>query len=121
MGWIIFILACWLFPPLGAAVTAIAAFVWFMAQVLAVTAVATVAVAAVAVTYSAIKTWYEARTIPSDTVEAIRNGIGDAVIVRIDILSKNGLRKDSRVDKWTDLSDDMKTKFAGRDRIVLKG
>ena len=117
-GLVLFALACWLFPPLGAAVTAILAFIWVVIQVLAVTAVVA---AVVAVTYSTIRSWYEPRTISTDTVEAVKREINNAVIVTVGIRNKDGLWKETKDFQGDALSDDLKTKFAGQDRIVLKG
>lgn len=115
---ILFALACWLFPPLGAFVTVILGLVWFLIQVLAVTAV----VAAVAsVAYSTIKAWYEPLTLPGDTVEAIKREMGNHTVVNVGIFSSIGKLRHQMDFEGDTLGDDLKAKFAGRDKIILKG
>ncbi len=115
---LLFALACWIFPPLGAIVTALLGLVWIIIQVLAVTAVVAV-VAAVA--YSAIKDWYEPLTLPGDTVEAFKREYGNHTIVHVGILSSEGVLKHQKDFEGDTLADDLKAKFAGRDKIILKG
>jgi hypothetical protein len=91
------------------------------ALITAATATAVVAVV-VAITYSAIQEWFEPRTVSSDKVLAdLRREMNNAVTVTIGIRSKDGRLKETKEFKGDALSDDMKAKFAGRDRIVLKG
>ena len=122
MNILLFCLACWIFPPLGAAVTAIVGFVWLLMQILAVTtATAAVVAAVIVISYEAIKSWYEARSITGDTVTAFKKELGNHVEVTIGIYNRQGALKDSKVFPGNELSPDMKAKFAGRDKIVLKG
>lgn len=114
---LLFALACWLFPPLGAVVTALLGLVWIIIQVLAATAVVAV-VAAVA--YSAIKDWYEPLTLPGDTVEAFKRGYGNHTVVHVGILNSEGVLRHQK-DFEGEMADDIKSKFAGRDKVILKG
>jgi|GEM_PF-3211887 len=117
-GLLLFALACWLFPPLGAVVTALLGLVWIILQVLAVTAV--VAVMA-AVAYSTIKDWYEPLTVSGDTVEAFKRELGNHTVVNVGIRSSAGVLKHQKDFEGDTLADDLKAKFAGQDKIILKG
>ena len=97
-------------------------FFLLLAKALITAATATAVVAAVAaIAYSMIKEWYEPLTVSGDTVEAFKREIGNHTVVNVGIRSSSGTIRHQKDFEGETLADDLKAKFAGRDKVILKG
>ena len=97
-------------------------FLLLLAKAVLTTAAATAVVATVvAIAHPMIKEWYEPLTVSGDTVEAFKREIGNHTIVNVGIRSSSGAIRHQKDFEGETLADDMKAKFAGRDKVILKG
>ena len=97
-------------------------FLLFAAKAIITAIAATAVVATIAtIAYAVITEWYEPLTVSTDTVEAFKRELENSVIVTIGIRDNKGILKHQKDFEGDALADDLKSKFAGRDSIILKG
>lgn len=88
--------------------------------VFTVAATSAVVAAVVAITYSAVKDWYEPLLLPGFDVEMFKKELANATHVNVGIRNSYGTLVHQKSFEG-EMADDMKAKFAGHNRIVLKG
>ena len=88
--------------------------------VLTVAATTAVVATVVAITYSAIKEWYEPLLQNGFTGTISREDLENATVVKVGLRNPYGTLVHEKAFTGT-LDDEMKAKFAGRDRITLRG